>query len=201
MQLPVLTNQRRSARAPLNLPVRLRWQGALGQTIEVTQTLDSSRSGMLFYRSQAMAVSLRVWVTCPYSPESREALPETPARVVRVKTTPGGGQLVALMFDAPQRPAPVAGGHNLRASARLPLALPLSVRWDDLPWPEQTMTADISDSGVAFLTPRQYHDGEVVRVSVAHGAWARRGETEARVVRVDALADPVDQRVALTILR
>ncbi len=197
---PVVTDQRQSTRAPLNLPVRLRWQGALGQTVEVTQTLDSSRSGLLFYRTQAMAVNTRVWVTCPYSPESRDPMPETPARVVRVKTTPGGGQLVALMFDAPSRPAPLAGGPNLRAATRLPLALPLNVRLDDLPWPEQAMTSDISDSGVSFLTPRVYHHGEVVRVSVAHGAWGRRGEAEARVVRVDPLPNSVEHRVALTVL-
>ena len=45
---PAVKDLRTSSRVPLTLPIRLRWQGALGQTMEVTQTLDSSRGGLLF---------------------------------------------------------------------------------------------------------------------------------------------------------
>ncbi|MBI3403945.1 MAG: PilZ domain-containing protein [Acidobacteria bacterium] len=184
---------------PLTLPLRLRWQGALGQTIEVTQTLDSSRGGLLFFRTEALPVNARLWVTFPYSVESVEAQPETPARVVRVKTTPGGGQIVAIAFESQRKPSQPPVILNRRNSQRLPFALPISVRFHEIPWPEQTMTQDISNYGVLFRTSRQYSLGDVVCVSIPHGIWARRGEMEAHVVRIDKLESPVEHGIALAI--
>ena len=46
-----VTDQRRATRAQLNLPVRIRWQAPLGPCIETAETLDVSRSGLLFYRT------------------------------------------------------------------------------------------------------------------------------------------------------
>jgi len=189
---------RKSTRVPLTLPIRLRWQGALGQTIEITQTLDSSRGGLLFFRTEALPVNARLWVTFPYSADSQDAQPETPAHVVRIKTTPGGGQIVAIEFEKQPRPASVAT-MNRRNSQRMALALPITVRFHEIPWPEHTMTQDVSTYGVLFRTPRQYALGDVVCVSIPHGVWARRGEMEGHVVRIDSLTESQDTAVALAL--
>ncbi len=192
--------QRRSARVQLNLPVRLRWQSALRQTVEVSQSLDVSRTGLLFYRTQPLPVNSRLWVMHPYSPENAGGHPETPARVVRVKTTPGGGQLVAVEFEFPRRSVAAVGKFNRRKSDRTSLALPVTVRRENIPWPEESMTLDVSPSGVAFRSAQQYAIGEEVRVKVAYGPWAAAGELRARVVRMEATPNSVEQRIALAFL-
>jgi hypothetical protein len=198
-QSAVENDLRKSSRVPLTLPLRLRWQGALGQTLELTETLDSSRGGLLFFRTAALPVNSRLWVTFPYSPDSTESQPEVPARVVRVKTTAGGGQIVAIEFLAQHRSVPPAAEINRRSSQRLPLALPITVRFHEIPWPEHAMSADISSYGVLFRSPRQYAVGDILCVSIPHGIWARRGEMQAQVVRVDRLPGAIDQGIALAL--
>lgn len=199
-QFLAVSEQRKSARVPLTLPVRLRWQGALGQRVEVTQTLDSSRGGLVFFRTEALPVNTRLWVTFPYSAESVESQPETPAHVIRVKTTPGGGQIVAIEFEKQRRGPANEAVFNRRGSQRMPLALPMTVRFHEVPWPEQAMTQDISSYGVSFRTSRQYSAGDVLCVSIPHGIWARRGEMEARVVRVDPPApQSIEHGIALAL--
>jgi hypothetical protein len=198
-QISAVSEHRKSARVPLTLPVRVRWQGALGQTVEVTQTLDSSRTGLLFFRTQALAVNLRLWVTFPYAPDNPEAQPEIPARVARVKTTPGGGQLVAVEFEPQPRGVKPIAPFNRRDTQRMALALPMTVRFHEVPWPEQAMTQDVSTHGVLFRTARQYAVGDMLCVHIPHGIWARRGEMEARVVRVQPLSGSAEQHVALAL--
>jgi hypothetical protein len=43
----VLVERRRHARAHLRLPARVRWQGPLGMQLELTDTVDMSREGVL----------------------------------------------------------------------------------------------------------------------------------------------------------
>ncbi len=192
-----VTDQRRATRAQLNLPVRIRWQGPLEQRIEHAETLDVSRTGLLFYRTQPLPVAARLWVTYPFSKES-PAQPETPARVVRVKTTPGGGQLVAVELQPLPRPKVVASPPGQRTAERTAVALPFSVRRCGVPWGEEAMSLDVSDSGIRFTTPRQYQVGEVVRVVLAAGPWAAaQSELTARVVRVEPVPDSVEHHVAI----
>lgn len=193
-------DQRRSARVQLNIPVRLRWQSPLRQIIEVSESLDVSRTGLLFYRTQAMPVNSRLWVMHPYSPEVPGGQPETPARVVRVKTTPGGGQLVAVEFEFPRRGASSSAKHNRRKVERTTLALPLTVRRENVPWPEENMTHDVSQGGIAFRSPQQYSMGENVRVRVTYGPWAVAGELHARVVRLQSAPNSVEQIVSLVFI-
>ena len=92
------------ARAPVSeRPPR---QAPLGQCMEMAETLDVSRSGLLFYRTRPRPVAARLWVVYPFAADS-PTQPETPARVARVKTTPGGGQLVAVEFQPLPRPTVV----------------------------------------------------------------------------------------------
>lgn len=192
-----VTDQRRATRAQLNLPVRIRWQAPLGQCIETAETLDVSRSGLLFYRTQPRPVAARLWVVYPFSADS-PTQPETPARVARVKTTPGGGQLVAVEFQPLPRPTVVPSPPGKRYAERTAVALPVSVRRAGLPWGEEAMSLDVSDSGILFTTPQQYQVGERVRVALAAGRWAvAQSEMTARVVRVESVPDSVEHRVAI----
>lgn len=196
-----LVEQRRYVRVSLQLPVRLRWVGPLRQTTEVTETLDVSRGGLMVYRPEPCAEGATVWVTFPFDPEASGGQPETPARVVRVRTTPTGGNLIGLEFELAKRAVRSVGGFNRRAAERMPLAVPVSVWMGDLPWPEETMTVDVSETGLMFRSARQYQVGEIVRVA-AHGATLPgspgRSHRHARVVRIEPLKDAPEQRVALS---
>jgi hypothetical protein len=192
----------------LNLPVRLRWQTPLGHVTEVTETLDVSRGGLLFFRHEACPIHATLWVTFPYDqktdsvPKLRDAQPETLARVVRVKRTPSGGHLVAVRFETQQyspAPAPEASGpENRRAHARVPMALPIQVRYAGSPWPEETMSADLSSEGVRFRTARTYLPGQPVELEVPHGRWAGR-KLLGHVLRTEPVPGSVEHYVAVRI--
>lgn len=196
-----LVEQRRYVRVSLQLPVRLRWMGPLRQTTEVTETLDVSRGGLMVYRPEPCAEGATVWVTFPFDPGDSAGQPETPARVVRVRTTPTGGNLIGLEFELPKRAVRSVGGFNRRAAERMPLAVPVSVWMGDLPWPEESMTMDVSETGLMFRSARQYQVGEIVRVA-PHGTplpgSLGRKQRHARVVRIEPLKGAPEQRVALS---
>jgi len=85
-----------------------------------------------------------------------------------------------------------------RYAERTAVALPIRVRRDGLPWGEEAMSLDVSDSGILFTTPRPYQVGEKVRVTLAAGRWAAaQSELTARVVRVDPVSDSVEHRIAV----
>lgn len=205
---------RRHPRVQLNLPVRLRWLGPLGQLTEVTETLDVSRGGMFLYRREPCRPRALLWVTFPYDAAVRLAQPETPAHVVRVKQAPGRGYLVAVEFDtfAGQRATNARArkfrDFNRRRSERIPLALPIRIRPADSPWPEETMTIDVCSDGVLFCTTRLYAPGDPVRITLPNGAlrstrlrsrWALGAEVPARVVRIARIPGSVEQQVALAL--
>ena len=208
--------QRRYARVQLNLSARLRWLTPLGQLTEVTETLDVSRGGLLVYLREPCRVGGAVWVTFPFESTPPLTQPETPARVVRAKTTPAGGHLAALEFEAlPRRrdAAAARGGTYPRPAGerrrreRVRLALPIRVRPADSPWPEETMTIDISKDGARFCTTRLYAVGDTVYVTWAPGSFGGRMasavELPARVVCVKKdtrLSSPVWQQVAVALL-
>ncbi len=198
----VVREERRHPRAPLRLPVRLRWPSPLGQITEVSETLDVSRSGLLFSRRDPCPARARLWVAFPFDPALLLAQPEMPARVARVESRPAGGHLVAVEFDAPLRHAAQADAASLerRTSARVPLALPVRVRPADSPWPEESMTINLSNQGVLFSTARIYAPGDSLRMSLPYGRWASVGEVNARVVRLDRRPGAIEQQVAVVLL-
>jgi len=192
-----LTEQRRHLRAQLNLPVRLRWLGPLGPVMEVTETLDVSRDGLLFWRTEPTPLNAKVWVTFPYHPDETDTQPETPARVARVKDTPAGGHLVAVEFETERQHPAGAVQPDQRRSKRFALALPVRVRLPGRPWPEETMTIDVSDGGVLFRTSRLYAVGDTVQIALPYGRWASRGEVTGRVIRIQAVSGVAELRVAV----
>lgn len=178
---------RRHPRAQLALPVRIRWRGPIGMRLETTQTIDISREGLLVQRAEPCELQTRVWVAFPFdSGAAMGAQPETPACVVRVERAAKGNYRVALHLESPQRSAPRPPATERRSSVRIPFALPLFVRASGAPWPEESMTQDISRGGARFLTARIFAQGDEVLATLSWGEWARAGEIPARVVRVAA---------------
>lgn len=195
---PASLDLRKHPRAMLRLPVRIRWHGALGTRLETTHTIDTSREGLLVQRAEPCEVHTRAWVAFPYDPDDRASVqPETPATVVRVDRDSAGGFRVALRLDVPPRQASRPVGKERRKDPRIPFALPIFVRPMGTPWPEESMTRDISRSGARFETSHIYSSGEEVLAKIPWGEWAKTGEIRGRVMRVEFVEDhPGPDRVS-----
>jgi len=182
-----LTELRKHPRAQLRLPARIRWHGPLGMRLEETQTIDVSREGLLFHRNESCDALARAWVAFPYDPAaSGDVQPETPASVVRVERDPEGGFRVGLRLQLRSRQTAPPVTPERRSSPRLPFSLPIFVRAAETPWPEESMTQDLSRSGMRFETSQVYAAGDVVLARIPWGEWVRAGELAGRVVRVEA---------------
>jgi hypothetical protein len=76
-------DSRQHGRVRMRLPVRLRWTTPLGQRIELVETIDVSRSGLLVSTKEAHSGGTSVWVTFPYDASPGDGQPEVAAHVVR----------------------------------------------------------------------------------------------------------------------
>src|SRR5437899_5056619 len=76
-------DNRQHRRVRMRLPVRLRWSAPFGQKIELAETIDVSRSGLLVSMKEAHSCGTNVWVTFPYDHSLRDGQPEVAAQVVR----------------------------------------------------------------------------------------------------------------------
>jgi PilZ domain len=160
--------------------------------LEVTETIDVSREGLFLRRADPRVMPSRVWVAFPFDPAAAVAVqPETPARVVRSEPDPAGGFRVALHMELPHREARPSETER-RKTARIPFALPIFVRAQDSPWPEESMTRDISRGGAQFETSHVYTPQEVVLAKIPWGEWAKAGEIPGRVVRIEPIAGGYD---------
>jgi len=174
----------------LRMPVRLRWQGSLGMRLEITETLDVSKEGMLVRRSDSHGVGSRVWLAFPFDPASAAAAqPETPAQVVRVEPETAGGYRVALKLELPRRNVGAPEGMERRKAPRVPFALPIFVRPKNTPWPEESMTRDISKYGALLDSSHVYRIGDSILAKIPWGDWSNIGEIPGRVVRVQMRGD------------
>lgn len=219
-------DRREYHRAQLRLPVRLRWNTPFGQKTELCRTSDISRGGLLVPCSQTHAPGVPLWVTFPYDPSLRDGQPEILAQVVRVAPVSNGSNgnapdgaaknsangshsaAVALHFQ-PQFHSERNGsgnGHSKererRSSPRRPLAVPLRVRLEHVPWFEEAMTLDISAQGLRFLTTREYAPNANLLVSfepLASVPWPTDSEVATRVVRIESI--PQSSALAVTITR
>src|SRR5438270_3464524 len=166
-------DRREHHRAQLRLPVRIRWNTPFGQKAEICKTLDISRGGLLVPSQETHAPGVPVWVTFPFDSSIRDGQPEMLARVVCVRPARNGHgkkpaypeasePAVALHFAPPFRPN--GNGHanerERRHSPRWPLAIPVRVRPEHIPWFEEAMTMDVSANGLRFLSSREYQSGE-----------------------------------------
>src|SRR5260370_15610300 len=76
-------DSRRHRRVRMRLPARLRWTTPFGQKIELAETIDASRSGLLLSTRETHSCGTSVWVTFPYDASLRDGQPEVAAHVVR----------------------------------------------------------------------------------------------------------------------
>lgn len=178
---------RRHPRAQLRLPVRIRWRGPFGMRLETCKTIDVAREGLHLERAEPCELNGRVWVAFPFDPAAPVTVqPETPARTLRVERASNGRYHVALKLELPPRTVPRPAATERRGSLRMPFALPVFLRAAGNPWPEESMTKDISRGGARFETARILGPGEPLLLQLPWGEWAKAGEIPARVVRVEA---------------
>jgi hypothetical protein len=76
-------DHRQHRRVRMRLPIRLRWSAPLGQKIEIAETLDVSRSGLLVSTKESHTPGVLVWVTFPYDLSLSDGQPEILACVAR----------------------------------------------------------------------------------------------------------------------
>ncbi|MFZ0580994.1 MAG: PilZ domain-containing protein, partial [Candidatus Acidiferrales bacterium] len=127
----------------------------------------------------------RVWIAFPFDANSNSSVPpETPAHVVRVKPAARGGYEVALHLELPPRRPPRPPENERRACARMSFALPIFVRAPGSPWPEESMTQNISRTGARFESAQIYSAGDALLAKIPWGEWEHAGEIPARIVRV-----------------
>jgi len=199
--------QRTRSRVRVALPVRVRQIGPPRDLVDLTETLDVSRNGIMFSTRQPYDLHSTVWVIMPYHPEAVIPEPEFPATVVRIMRREDGGSEIGLHFHsarsdqisraaprAPQAapptpqpaPAPVGerGGERRQRSRvrmKLPIRVRIRVRTDDAV--EESETLDVSRTGVLFRSERRYTVGETVWVMMPYQPGSGALEVPARVVR------------------
>jgi hypothetical protein len=208
-------DRREHHRAQLRLPVRIRWNTPFAQKTEVCRTLDISRGGLLVPCHEAHAPGVGLWVTFPYDTSLGDGQPEMLAKVVRVRPAHNGNgsasidqdanePAVALHFAFSPRTQANGNGHakeqERRDSPRRPLALPVRVRPEHIPWFEEAMTMDVSAHGLRFLSSREYQEGDRLLLSfeaTASVPWPVASETSARVLRIESVPDSAALAVAI----
>src|SRR5882762_8228504 len=77
------TDSREHRRVRMRLPVRMRWTTPFGQKIELGETIDVSRSGLLVSTKEFHTPGITLWVTFPYDASLSYGQPEILARVAR----------------------------------------------------------------------------------------------------------------------
>ncbi len=177
---------RKHPRAQLQLPARLRWRGPLGMRFAQAHTINVGRGGVLIQCGEGCDVSSRVWIAFPFDRNTSATQPETPARVLRVGAASRGGYQIALQLESHSSESQRKIARERRTSPRIQFALPIFVRAADSPWPEESMTQDVSQAGARFESAHVYAAGDAVLAKIPWGEWEDAGEMNARIVRVEA---------------
>ena len=76
-------DSREHRRVRMRLPVRMRWTTPFSQKIELGETIDVSRSGLLVSTKESHTPGITLWVTFPYDATLSDGQPEILARVAR----------------------------------------------------------------------------------------------------------------------
>ena len=193
-------------RVRMRLPARLRWISPLGQKIELAETTDVSRGGLLLSSRESHAAGVPLWVTFPYDASLREGQPEVPARVVRCEESDAAPVSSSLRIQFEVQVRAVSDGNGAqrdserRQSLRRSLATPIRVRLENVPWFEEAMSLDFSPRGMRFRGQREYATGELLRIAirdVSSASWPGSGEFRAKVVRVVPVPDGVAVEVSV----
>ena len=76
-------DSREHRRVRLRLPVRMRWTTPFVQKIELGETIDVSRNGLLVSTKESHSPGITLWLTFPYDASLSDGQPEILARVAR----------------------------------------------------------------------------------------------------------------------
>jgi hypothetical protein len=189
--MPDVSEQRQRARVRMSLPVRIRQIYPPRDAVEVAVTLDVSRNGIRFRSNDYYILHSNVWVTMNYSPEDVAPNSEFPATVVRIVKGAGGGYDVALQFHSARadhiEAAMRASGPEVVAStdrrARNRVRVTMAIRVRSANTVEESITVDVSRTGVLFRSSRHYAVGQSVWVVMPYQPEEELHEVPARVAR------------------
>lgn len=182
---------RSRTRIRLELTARIRQIAPPRNLVEVARTLDVSRNGILFRTRSPYDANSTVWITMPYTEGATHSDPEFPASVIRVLSVPDGNSEIAVQFFSAHAdryrsfydgdPAPLSAAARQRRT-RVKMTLPIRVRRGS--HSEESVTMNISRSGVLFRTSRPYNIGDAVMVCMPYQPGAESSEVAAVVIRV-----------------
>lgn len=202
-------DQRFRSRVRMDVPVRVRQVPPPRELVEIKTTLDVSRNGLLFRTREVYQLNGTIWVTMPYNPVVELRPPEFPATVVRITKMPDGDTEIGLQFHSAHadrwnhtpvyisevKPSPTT---EKRDKSRVRMTLPIRIRTEKpsaggyLPlnptepspvWIEESVTLDVSRSGVLFVSSRPYAPGQRVWIAMPHQPGGSMVEEPAEVVR------------------
>ncbi len=201
-------DQRFRSRVHMDVPVRIRQVPPPREYFEIKATIDVSRNGILFRTREPYELNSTVWITMPYNPEVELRPPEFPATVVRVIRLSTGDLEIGVQFHSAHAdrwhhlPLYTAMGKPVthserRGKSRVKMTLPVRVRTDGtfvggtlqtkeekLPvWVEESVTLDVSRTGVLFVSSKPYKLGQRVWVCMPHQPGTKPVEEPAEVVR------------------
>ncbi len=188
----------------MRLPVRLRWSTPFGQRIELGETIDVSRSGLLVSTRVPHASGVTLWVTFPYDASIPDGQPEMVARVTRCDEVLEAIRATSTREEFQAKNAReqhfelrdhAHGGSNgdkqrefeRRRHPRRALTVPVRVRPEDIPWFEEAMTIDYSTASIRFRCNREYRPGDRLKIAFygsTSAPWRGTGEFLSKVVRV-----------------
>ncbi len=160
-------DSRERRRVHIRLPVRLRWTTPFAQKIELADTIDVSRSGLLVSTKEFHTPGVTVWVTFPYDASVPDGQPEILARVARCDEV-----LEAIRVTHAREKVQSASASEQERSAELH---------------QRVRTLGVSDARATFAVA--FHFEELPRDS--SNGNAHRHEPERRGSRRRALAVPV----------
>jgi len=181
------------------MPARLRWSAPLGQCIELCETINASRGGLLLACGEAPSAGHPLWVTFPFDVEASGMQPEVLARVVRSVPSREDAEAhwkVGLQFERTAPPAISDNdkdrGTDKKNGTGRNIALPIRIRPRSVPWHEEAMTMEVSPEKVKFVTHREYSFGQRLLVSFdarSDAPWAGDQEWEGEVTGIEMDAD------------
>jgi hypothetical protein len=131
-------DSRKHRRVPMRLPARLRWSTPFGQKIELCQTINVSRGGLLVFLREAHSAGVPLWITFPFDASLSDGQPETLASVVRCEQAIAGTPMknvarkTQLQDPKEQMPSAESGqAASPRANGRAPRTFAVAIRLEE----------------------------------------------------------------------
>ena len=181
-------DSRQRRRVQMRLPVRLRWSTPFGQKIELVDTIDVSRSGLLVSTKEPHAPGTTTWATFPYDASLFDGQPEIVARVVRcdevlevIRATSAREKVQTPRVSEQERSAKLDQLARALGIANAPATFAVALRFEEQPHtssngnahPREPERRAVLVDGLRDRTGLHPH-GAAQRVDLVHRAHARR---------------------------